>query len=239
MPAPQPSLSARARWIICTQLAALSPARKHPWHPHPDHRVPPLHQPRPRRGRRRLPGGPARQPPPLGPRPPPARPGRPGPGHGRTRAAAAGDQPGASTSASRADHRRDQQQARPASQPPGGPDPGSGSRGGGTLRLPHRHQSSPARRVPRRRPDRRPRASPARCRGKPGPRRDHRPAGRVRPGTLRVTSDPAMGPSQLQGGTFQPGRLRRKLNSNARAVRAMRAAHRRSPRRSGRPERSW
>jgi ATP-dependent Clp protease ATP-binding subunit ClpA len=29
MPAPQPSLSARARWIICTQLAALSPARKH------------------------------------------------------------------------------------------------------------------------------------------------------------------------------------------------------------------
>jgi ATP-dependent Clp protease ATP-binding subunit ClpA len=29
MPAPQPSLSARARWIIRTQLAALSPARRH------------------------------------------------------------------------------------------------------------------------------------------------------------------------------------------------------------------
>jgi ATP-dependent Clp protease ATP-binding subunit ClpA len=29
MPAQQPSLSTRARWIICTQLAAVSPARKH------------------------------------------------------------------------------------------------------------------------------------------------------------------------------------------------------------------
>jgi hypothetical protein len=29
MPAPQPSLSTRARWIIRTQLAAISPRRKH------------------------------------------------------------------------------------------------------------------------------------------------------------------------------------------------------------------
>ena len=29
MPAPQPSLSTRARWIIRTQLAAVSPGRKH------------------------------------------------------------------------------------------------------------------------------------------------------------------------------------------------------------------
>ena len=226
MPAQQPSLSARARWIIRTQLAALSPARRH---------TPGIHT----RATEFLPfTSPARDAVAVAfrearrhshrhwvPGPAPARPGRPGPGHGRTRAAAGGDQPGASTSASRADHRPGPAAGQARVAAPRRPDPGSGSRGGATLRLPHRHQSSPARRVPRRRPDRRPRASPARCRGKPGPRRDHRPAGRVRPEMLRVTSDPAMGPSQLQGGTFQPGRPNQTRQSSPMAMNPAHAAN--------------
>ncbi len=85
----QPSLSTRARWIIRTQLAAASPGRKQAPGIHTQATGFPLHQPRPRCGRRRLPGRPAGRPAPL--RSPPARPDRLGRDDGGTRPATARD----------------------------------------------------------------------------------------------------------------------------------------------------
>jgi ATP-dependent Clp protease ATP-binding subunit ClpA len=148
MSAQQPSLSTRARWIIRTQLAAVSPARKH---------TPGIHT----RATGFLPfTSPARDAVAVAFRE--AR-------HDGQRHWSPGHLPlGLATqdqgTAARVLERlgisqeqlrqqagqitaRDQQQAEPAPQPPRRPDRGSAGRGGGALRLLHRHRSSPARPV--------------------------------------------------------------------------------------------